>query len=137
MKTMIVTAVLASLLAMPAMAGEKAKAQVSGKDCKRLLKKNAQVGAAYQPGVDVRGNKVKGANLGGDSPIKLPKTIAFDFDLSLAGKYGIADDKNYDPSMSVGKVKYDLGSGELTFNGKPLSPSGQAAVSKACAKAAR
>ena len=136
MKTLIVTAVLASLVAMPAMAGQKGKAQVSGKDCKRLLK-NAQVGAAYQPGVDVRGNKVKGANLGGDSPIKLPKTIAFDFDLSLAGKYGIADDKNYDPSMSVGKVKYDLGSGELTFNGKPLSKSGQAAVTKVCAKAAR
>ena len=136
MKTFIVTALLASLVAVPVMAGGKGKAQVSGKDCKRLLK-NAQVGAAYQPGVDVRGKKVKGANLDGDSPIKLPKTIAFDFDLSLAGKYGIPDDKNYDPSLSVGKVKYDLGSGKLTFNGKPLSPSGEAAVSKACAKAAR
>ncbi|MEG3618068.1 hypothetical protein V5T82_06350 [Magnetovibrio sp. PR-2] len=136
MKSLMAMAVLAALVAAPACAVDKAKAQVSGKDCKRLLK-NAQVGAAYQAGVDVRGKTVKGANLDGDSPIQLPKTIAFDFDLSLAGKYGIADDKNYDPSLSVGKVKYDLGSGQLTFNGKPLSKSGQAAVSKACAKAAR
>ena len=116
-------------LAVPALAQEKVS--VSKRDCERVMKKNASVSATYQGGVDVRGKKVKGADIN-PSNLDLPKEITIDLGMDIAGKYGIGS--GYDASPSVGTIKYDLGSGALTFNGKRLDNRDTTAITRACAK---
>ncbi|MCW8915448.1 MAG: hypothetical protein OQK24_06280 [Magnetovibrio sp.] len=136
MKT-ILASLAVSLLFAPVLsvaADAVTKASVKTKDCKRLMKRNARVGANYKAGVDVRGKKVKSADLDGGSNFKLPKEITIDFGLDLAGKYGISGTSGYEATAGIGTIKYDLGSGALTFNGKPMNTSDQAKIQKACAK---
>ncbi len=134
----ILTSLALSMLFTPGLvqAADKpvTKASVKTKDCKRLMKRNARVGANYKAGVDVRGKKVKSADLDGGSNFDLPKEIVIDFGLDLAGKYGISGTSGYEATAGIGKIKYDLGSGALTFNGKPMNKSDQAAIQRACSK---
>ncbi len=101
------------------------KVTISSNDCKRLAKNFPS--ATYKPGVDVRGNKVVGANLKGSEPALkvLPPVISFDISRDFS-KYGGSSD------TSVGKVKFDIMSGKLTFNGQPLGSGDQAELAKKC-----
>lgn len=64
------------------------KVEISAKDCKRLARHTPAPDVAYQPGVDVRGNKVVGADLDGGTPLELPKVITFDIKADLRNYLG-------------------------------------------------
>ncbi len=99
---------------------------ISSRDCKRLAR--SVPSADYKPGVDVRGNKVAGADLDGGSTLKvLPPVISFDMSRDFS-KYGGSSD------TSVGKVRFDIMSGKLTFNGQPLGGGDQAELAKKCSQ---
>lgn len=110
---------------------------ITKKDCLRLIRHQAAPDVAYKPGVDVHGRKVAGANLGGDSPIQIPKEIAIDIGADLNEKYGIgldaSGDKRYSAvTQALGKVKVDVLSGKVTWNDKPLDSGDTDAVRAAC-----
>ncbi len=106
----------------------------------------------YRPGVDVRGRKVAPADLHGASPIKIPNVITYDVkfdiknylgkaeaDAKAASAASIAADKAKSAATTasaakigenlgdgvVGKVKNNIASGRLTFNGQSLGGSDQ------------
>lgn len=111
------------------------KLKVSGKACEKLLQKYRTNGADYTPGVDVRGNPVVGADLNGAAQkFNFPKEIEFDLTLNLFEQAGLATlaDLFPDGTTSLGKVKYNVVSGRLTVDGKPLVEGQEKALSAAC-----
>jgi len=119
-------------------AEDKATITVSKSDCKLLVRHVPSADVAYQPGVDVRGNKVVGADLPGSaSAIKLPDRIQFDLTYDLLKDYGISDESPLAAigEASLGKVEYNLLNGSLTFNGAPLDDPEQAMLAAACKSA--
>lgn len=101
--------------------------KVSKKDCRRILKHVPSADVAYKPGVDVRGRKVKGADLGGASPIKVPDEITFNVGSDMAKKHLGGD---YTGDAVFGKVT--VKKGRVYWNGKPLDNSNQQAIAEAC-----
>ena len=108
--------------------------KVSGDVCDRMLKQRLD-GANYVGGVDVRGNPVKGADLNENvGNFDFPKDIEFDLTLNVFTAAGRADLAELFPNAthSLGKVKYNIMSGEATFNGKPISSEQGDALQQAC-----
>lgn len=122
---------VSSLLAVSVWAQGGAQVTVSKRDCQRLIKHAPSADVTYKAGVDVRGKKVKGADLN-PSTIQVPKQITIPLGMEFAGKYGIG--AGYDATSTVGTIKYDLASGGLTYNGKPLTDSDTRAIERACAR---
>ncbi len=136
MKYFILPIVILSLIGFTDTAAfAKDKVSVSSKDCKRLARKGTD-GAGYKAGVDARGKKVRGADLGGGSPIKLPRVLSFDINADMS-KYmsDSAKEKLGDAESKVGTVKFDINSGAMTFNGKPLTGRDQAELRARCKRA--
>ena len=117
----------ASLLVAPAM-GES-KLQVKKRDCKKVLKRQMK-SAEYKPGVDVRGRKVKSADHGGGSPIKLPEEITIDIGIDLDEKYGLGSGGKYTGEAKIGQVK--VRNGQVFWNCQPLGNHEQGAIAEAC-----
>lgn len=98
--------------------------QMSREECRRLLRRHDFTSAEYVPGVDVRGNSVKSADLEGTLTAEdvLPKEIAFELalnPLSFAGNSNL-ETVFSNSSTNFGTIKFDLASGALTFNGKRI-----------------
>lgn len=110
------------------------EASISLDDCKRITKHSPRPDVAYQPGVDVRGKPVVGADLQPElGQIKLPDEIVIDFGLDFAGRYGFEGTGLQTATAGILTINYDLALGGLTVNGKPLIASDSRAVAKACA----
>jgi hypothetical protein len=96
------------------------RVRVSRKDCQSLVRYVPDPGVAYQPGVDVHGRPVAPADLPGSSIRSvLPETVEFDvsfYPLARAGGGRFNQSELY-----VGTVRYDLNTGEVLFNGVPLT----------------
>lgn len=105
---------------------------VSLNDCKRVVRHRAKDDVAYKPGVDVRGKAVKPADLQPLGAIKAPDEIVIDFGLDLAGRYGFGGAALFDATAGIATIHYDIASGGLTFNGKPLLDEDVKAVERAC-----
>lgn len=116
-----------------AIAGTKVK--MSGRDCKRLVQHQARSDVNYKPGVDVRGRKVVSADVDGGMKLKLPSTV--EFDISFNPLKGAAATKFGETSSSVGKVKYDIGKNEFTFNGEPMNDKATADLARKCRAAGK
>ena len=101
------------------------KVEITSKDCKRLVRHTPAPDVAYKPGVDVRGKKVVGADLGGGKPLKLPDVITFDITKDLSGHGGSKE-------TSVGKVKFNIMTGKLSYNGQPLSSNAESELAAKC-----
>ena len=113
--------------------------RMSRDQCRRLLRRHDVAGAAYVPGVDVRGNKVKSADLAGTLTAAdvLPEEIAFELalnPLSYAGNANL-EDVFSNSSQNFGSIKYDLSSGALTFNGKRIDDSAEDEMVALCRQA--
>lgn len=113
--------------------------RMSRKDCERLLRRVDVPGADYVPGVDVRGNKVASANLKGTLTAAdiLPEEIAFELalnPLASAGNAALATTFS-ESSASFGNVRFNLSSGSLTLNGKPLNDSTEQDMIPLCRQA--
>ncbi len=106
------------------------KLTVSKKDCARIVDHAPSADVAYKPGTDAYGRKVVPADLGGGSPIKLPKEITIDIGIDLEEKYGLGAGGDYTGTANIGKVK--VKNGRVTFNGQPLGNREQQAITAAC-----
>ncbi len=118
---------LAALLFAPPAAAQQ-KVTISAKDCKRLVRLAPSADTAYKPGLDVRGKSVAPADVGGGARLKLPTEITFDMTKDLSKFGGPAE-------ASVGKVKYDILTGKLTFNGQPVATGAAAELAEKCRRA--
>ncbi|MBI2978404.1 MAG: hypothetical protein HYY38_06190 [Rhodospirillales bacterium] len=130
----LVAAVLLALTALPADATDAAKLTISRADCRTLVKHVPDPGVAYQPGVDVRGKKVKPADVGGGSSWQVPESVTIDIMIDIAEKFGIGAGGRFKGEASIAVVTVNTKTGEVLLDGKPI---GDAAVEAAIAKACR
>ncbi|MPY75266.1 MAG: hypothetical protein GEU87_13490 [Alphaproteobacteria bacterium] len=100
-------------------------------DCRRMVEHRPDPGIDYKPGTDVRGKAVPPADLPGGG-LRLEPADEVEFDISFnplqggqAGRFGATE-------LFVGTVRFNLKSGEATFNGVPLSDPQQAELSRKC-----
>ena len=114
----------------PAISAE-AKVTISKRDCQRLVRHQARADVAFKPGMDVRGNKVTGANLLREPTIKLPKEFSFNLNIDIAQKYGL-DARGVSADMAVGKVT--VKGRNVYFKGQRLGSGDHAGVTAECQK---
>jgi hypothetical protein len=123
-------------LALVAETAVAERVRVSRKDCQSLIRYVPDPGVAFQPGVDVHGKPVAPADLPG-STIRsvLPETVEFDvsfYPLARArgGRFNQSE-------LYVGTVRYDLNTGEVLFNGVPLTNPEKDEMAERCRAALR
>ena len=138
MRTICLAALAAIVLTAlaDAAAAQETRVQVSRADCQKLVQYTPDPGVAYRPGVDVRGKAVAPADLpGSTAPIALPRNVEFYISFNpLKGQTGRRFDKS---ELVVGTVGYDLESGEVTFNGQPLTDPEKNEIARRCRGALR
>jgi len=102
-------------------------------DCRRVLTEHRPApDVAYQPGVDVRGRPVVGADLNPAPQFQVPDSVAFDIAVDLK-KYGIAATSPlFQPNFKLGEVRMDVASGRVLYNGQPLGNPELEALREAC-----
>ena len=123
-------------------AGDEGSAvTLSRADCERLLKTKPvaatpEPGVAYQPGVDVRGNTVVGADVDGSPAMAMPDEITFTIGLDLEKKYGIGSTGVFSGEGTVGQIRVRVAGGEggaqVFWNDQPLDAGDAATVRGAC-----
>ena len=113
-------------------AGVGSEVKISKRDCDRLARKQTNASADYRPGVDVRGRKVAGAALNPGKRLKLPSTLSFNISTDLGALTGKSIGKGKIGDAKIGTVKFNINSGNLTFNGQPISRRAQAELSTKC-----
>jgi hypothetical protein len=113
-----------------------ARIRIPRQDCLRMVEHRPDPGVEYKPGRDVRGKPVPPADLPGSS-LRLEPADEVEFEISFnpllggpAGRFGSTE-------LYVGTVRFDLKTGEATFNGVPLSDPEQAELSRKCSEALR
>ena len=107
---------------------------ITHKECKRLLLKQANISADYVPGVDVRGNKVKSANLPDPNRIELPDELSFDISPKIYQMMGATPPTGLeDTAVTVGTVTVKKGGG-VFFNGKQLNRRTRNELKRYCKK---
>lgn len=121
-KVLLIIALLAAPV-LSAQAGQQVR--MSSDDCRRLVKHAPAADVAFEPGVDVRGKKVKGADMEGRPPLTLPKVFEFNIAKDFSAYGGSTD-------TPVGVIKYDAVNGGLTFNDQPLTDAGEAELAAKC-----
>ncbi|SCA55009.1 conserved exported hypothetical protein [Candidatus Terasakiella magnetica] len=101
---------------------------ITEKECRKLIRINSFSSADYKAGVDMRGNKVVGADLNGGHKIKLPDEITFDFGIDLAEKYNMGT--GFYGKANLGKVK--VKGRNVYWNGQKLGQDENNAILDAC-----
>lgn len=132
-------ALCVALLALPAARPAAGEVEVDGTrvkitkaDCLRLVKHRPEAGVAYQPGVDVRGDPVAGADLYERPRIELPERLKIPIEVDLPDRYGLPADDSFKGDVEVGTVEVDLKTGRATFNGQPLTSAAEAELRARC-----
>ena len=117
-------------------AAQDTRVRISRADCQNLVQYRPDPGVAYRPGVDVRGKPVAPADLpGSTAPIALPRNVEFYVSFNpLKGETGRRFDKS---ELVVGTVGYDLETGDVTFNGQPLTDPEKNEIARRCRHALR
>ena len=119
------------LLSSPVLA-EGTRIVISDADCKRLLLKQASISADYVPGVDVRGKKVKSADLPDPNKITLPDELTFDISPKIYKMLGTTPPTGLeDTAVTVGTVTVKKNGG-IYFNGKRLNRRTKKEMVKLC-----
>ena len=124
-------AVVISISGPPPAVSAEGKVTISKRDCQRLVRHQARADVVFKPGVDVRGNKVTGANLNRDQEIKLPREFSFNLNIDIAQKYGL-DAKGLSADMAIGKVT--VKGRNVYFKDQRLDSGDHAAVTAQCKK---
>ncbi len=103
---MLRSVLLASLAIALTAGSAAAEIAVSRHDCQSLVRHQPAPDATYQPGVDVHGNAVAPADLGGGQQIELPDVIYIPIEVLVQDKYGIpANSVLYNARAQVGVVE--------------------------------
>ncbi|MFC3676640.1 hypothetical protein [Ferrovibrio xuzhouensis] len=126
-------------------AGEPAPViAMSVADCRRLLARidSADIlhqpdpGVNYQPGrdVDSQGRPIAPADLPGSNPLPLDGMIELPIRLPLSQLTGIKVPSSIadESKLRIATVGIDPMTGQLSFNGQPLQPTAEDAVTRAC-----
>ncbi|TAK98866.1 MAG: hypothetical protein EPO08_17965 [Rhodospirillaceae bacterium] len=118
---------------------------VSADDCRQLAAHVPDDDVNYKPGVDVNGNQVTPADLGGGYPKIVPDEITIPIGVDLADRLGRARAKQqgitnpttsdrpllpYQGQANVGTVT--VNGNTVLWNGQPLAPQDEAALAAAC-----
>ena len=107
--------------------------RLSKRECRQLIiSHKPSADATYKPGVDVRGKPVAPADLASGYEWVAPDTIEFDLAFNPLGNTGLDADAFANTSASVGTVKYDILTGKLTLNGRPLTDPLLAVIESQC-----
>jgi hypothetical protein len=133
MRTRIVILALGVGLVASTEAMAQAAIRVTPADCRRVLTEHRPApDVAYQPGVDVRGRPVVGADLNPAPQFKVPDNVVFDLAIDLT-KYGISSTSPLSqPNFKMGEMRMDMLSGRAFYNGQPLGNPELEALREAC-----
>jgi len=105
---------------------------VTKAECRRLVKHVPAPDATYRPGVDVNGDPVVPADLGGGVSIDLPETFTIPIEVDLFDRFGIpADAADFNADQVVGEVVVD-DDGRAYFNEQPLQDEEAADLATKC-----
>jgi hypothetical protein len=117
-------------------AGEGGRMRIPREDCRRMVAHRPDPGIDYKPGVDVRGKPVPPADLPG-SGLRLEPADEVEFEISFNPLQGGSAGRFGSTELFVGTVRFDLKTGQATFNGVPLSGPEQAELSRKCSEVLR
>ena len=113
------------------MAAAETVIRIPRADCARLVEHRPMPDVAFKPGVDVRGKRVAPADLpGGNLRIEPPRQV--EIEISFNPLRGGAGNRFGSSELIVGRVHFDLETGEATFNGKPLTDPEAAELARKC-----
>lgn len=113
--------------------GDGVTIRLTKRQCRHLVVSHKASGdVAYKPGLDVRGNPVVPADLSGGFEWITPDEIEFDLAFNPLGNTGLDADDFSNTNANVGTIKYDILSGRLTLNGRPLSDPLLAVIENQC-----
>lgn len=109
-------------------------------DCRQLVAHTPDNDVAYVPGVDVSGNPVVPADLGGGYGIMAPEEVNIDIRLDLAERLGLGGDDFSSGASAllsgegvVGRVT--VRGNDIYWNDRKLARDSYAALSAACGEA--
>lgn len=107
-------------------------------ECERLTVHEPAADVAYQPGVNVRGDAVVPADLGGGLEIELPERVSVAITVDLADRLGIpvGGDANFSGDAHIGLVEV-APDGRAWFNGQPLADPAAVELSRVCQEVIR
>lgn len=88
--------------------------------CRILDRQNNVKGAAYQAGVDVNGNAVVPADLGGVSAFGLPDVMTIPLDISLQNRLKSLEEFGFDADTSLGVAEI-YSDGKVSINGQDIT----------------
>ncbi len=103
-----------------------ATATVTAETCAQLTEHVADADVTYRPGVDVDGNAVASATIGGGFQVKPPTEIKIPIQISPgpgSSLYSTSD-------TTVGTVTYK--NGRVYYNGRPVQDEEAARISRLC-----
>jgi hypothetical protein len=106
-------------------------AKISAEDCARLIEHRPRDDVAYKPGVDVDGKPVTPADTS-SAYRNLGNLSNVEFDIAFSPLKGAAAGRFGETSMSAGRIAYDINTGNMTFNGRPLNDPDKALIAKRC-----
>jgi hypothetical protein len=130
------------------------RVEITRADCRRLVRHEPAEGVDYEPGVDVHGNEVAPAEVGGGVELDLPDriTIPIELDVLTGRRQGrdepeagtpetddpddVPDDADLGDRLigeaQIGTVEVDVETGRATFNGQPLRSEAQRRIAEKC-----
>lgn len=118
---------------------------VRGSECQRLVQQASTNGAAYTPGVDVRGKAVAPADLDGGANIVLPEAIDIQIGVDLADRLAVLGAKSsgnsprdqamrkampYEGKVPLGTIT--VKGSDVFWNGERMLPQDQVLLAEAC-----
>ncbi|MDE1151216.1 MAG: hypothetical protein PW788_01670 [Micavibrio sp.] len=116
----------------PAFAADKKPPSLDPQVCRQMVAyvPTPDAKVEYQPGVDVHGKPVAGADLN-PSPVQVPRVIKFGIDVDVAQYAGIPVPPGQELA-NVGIVELDTQTGAMNFNGKPMEGDAERAIRALC-----
>ncbi|MCF8499133.1 MAG: hypothetical protein K9H11_01565, partial [Rhodospirillum sp.] len=108
---------------------------VRPEDCRRLVAHHPSPDVAYSPGVDVHGKPVVPADLEDRSAWSqgLDKGFTMTLAIDPYERSGREAPRGLSASsIPIGTLSYDIGTGHMTLDGRPLSDPQRAALAAAC-----
>ena len=104
---------------------------ISKKDCGQLIRHQVYRDINFEPGIDVRGKKVKSVAYSRDERLTLPKELSFNLNLDIAKNFGL-DANALSAVMSVGRIK--LRGRTIYLNDRKLNAQDILAITTKCLK---
>lgn len=118
---------------------------LNASDCQRLVRHVPADDVTYKPGVDVRGNAVAPADLGGGYNLAIPEEINIQIGIDLADRLGLQENLRsggnpgaptvrkvlpYEGKAALGLVT--IKGNDVLWNGERITPQDELILAEAC-----